>query len=408
MATSMRRKNYLAAMATLSAGLVLTPVLASAAQAATGAPGSVQSRIGQFVRSAPNTYRPAIGVYGSGARVSLGCKVNGENILGNPLWYKLANRSGWMSARHIQARAFVPWCGSGGWDRNGNWTGGGGNSTGGRPGPKGDRGPTGPAGPLGPKGPKGDKGDPGATGTAGPTGPHGATGAQGPKGDTGATGAKGDTGAAGVKGDTGAAGVKGDAGAQGATGAQGVKGDNGAVGTTGAVGPTGPTGAAGPAGAKGDTGATGAKGDTGAAGATGAVGPIGQTGATGTTGTQGPKGDPGVQGIVGPTGSKGDTGAKGDRGPVGPIVEKVGTAVLIAKGDRKTVDSPKCDTGTDPISGGYFQNLPTGGTGTANINVVDNRRDTDGRGWTFYLDNTASNAGATNFTPRVYCIPVSS
>jgi len=236
MVVSRRRKNFVAAVGTLSAGLVLSPVLMSPAQAASGAPGVVRVQVGpQFIRSVPNTYLPAIGSYSNGSWVSLGCKVNGENIWGDPVWYKLANRSGWMSARYIHAHGQVPWCGTGGWDRNGNWIGNGG----GERGPKGDRGPTGPAGPAGLVGPKGDTG---ATGPAGAQGPQGEIGAAGPTGPTGPAGTNGTNGTNGAVGATGATGPIGPAGVQGP------------AGPAGSVGPAGPTG---PAGVNGIDGANG-------------------------------------------------------------------------------------------------------------------------------------------------------
>ncbi|MFB9371386.1 SH3 domain-containing protein [Kitasatospora albolonga] len=158
------------------------------------------SRIGQMVRVEPTTTSKIIGEYATGAKVQIACKVRGQNVDGNDLWYRLANRSGWMSARFVKNSAPVAFC----------------DAT-----PKEEKVVEGVVGPQGPQGPKGD---PGAAGTPGAKGDPGTAGAQGPKGDPGAAGT---AGAQGPKGDPGAAGAQGPKGDPGAAGAQGPKGDPG-------------------------------------------------------------------------------------------------------------------------------------------------------------------------------------
>ncbi|MFD9636441.1 hypothetical protein [Streptomyces violascens] len=164
------------------------------AVAANSADGQVISRSGELVRAHPTTSSTKLGAYPTKAQVRIKCKVRGQNVNGNDIWYRLLNREGWMSARYVINYHYVRWCAEGG---------------GGTPGPKGDKGDPGergPAGPAGPAGSAGPKGDTGQTGPAGPTGPKGDTGpagAAGPKGDTGDTGQTGPAGPTGPKGDTG-------------------------------------------------------------------------------------------------------------------------------------------------------------------------------------------------------------
>lgn len=217
-----------------------------AVAAAAAVPGTVVSRSSSTVRAQPTTNSAEVGSYPRGATVQLDCEVYGESIDGNPVWYKLANRTGWMSARYVDSSRTVPQCA-------------------GPQGPKGDTGPTGPRG---------------ATGTQGPRGATGATGATGLRGAPGATGATGAPGTRGTIGATGPQGVQGLQGIQGVTGPTGVRGATGATGAQGGPGTPGPQGLTGPTGAMGPTGATGTRGGVGATGATGATGPAGPTNPT--------------------------------------------------------------------------------------------------------------------------------
>ena len=194
-------------MGAVTLGVTVALAIPGAAQAvsATGSaapsPGPVQgqviSRTSLAVRARPTTQSKEIGQYSTGAQVSLDCKVHSQDVAGNDLWYKLYDRSGWMSARYITSRGSVPWCST---DNN---------EPAGEKGPKGDKGDPGPAGPAGPKGDTGPAGPQGpagpagtgtGTGPAGPQGPVGPQGPAGPKGDTGATGPKGDPGSVGPAG----------------------------------------------------------------------------------------------------------------------------------------------------------------------------------------------------------------
>ncbi|MFJ3903301.1 hypothetical protein [Streptomyces sp. NPDC090025] len=41
----------------------------------------------------------------------ISCKVKGENVNGNDLWYKLANGRGWIAARYARNIGTIPFCG---------------------------------------------------------------------------------------------------------------------------------------------------------------------------------------------------------------------------------------------------------------------------------------------------------
>ncbi|GAA3492660.1 SH3 domain-containing protein [Streptomyces cremeus] len=104
---------------------VCAPTTASAAPAATAGTGAVQAAVmhgvggkvtahgGQFVRERPTSSSRKIGSYRNGAIVRLACKVRGQNIHGNALWYKLWDRSGWLSAKYVHNFGYVGWCANG-------------------------------------------------------------------------------------------------------------------------------------------------------------------------------------------------------------------------------------------------------------------------------------------------------
>ncbi|MFE0578269.1 SH3 domain-containing protein [Streptomyces sp. NPDC058874] len=65
---------------------------------------------GLGVRSGPGTHYKKHGKIPTGTVVKLQCKVNGQNIDGNAIWYKLADGSGWISARYALNLNKVPFC----------------------------------------------------------------------------------------------------------------------------------------------------------------------------------------------------------------------------------------------------------------------------------------------------------
>ncbi|PJE96096.1 SH3 domain-containing protein [Streptomyces carminius] len=73
--------------------------------AASSYKGRVIARSGLNVRSKPNTHSKVIGSLPYGKVIHIDCKVNSQNIDGNPRWYKLDRKhhhhDGWVSARYV-------------------------------------------------------------------------------------------------------------------------------------------------------------------------------------------------------------------------------------------------------------------------------------------------------------------
>ncbi|MFB6962975.1 SH3 domain-containing protein [Streptomyces sp. NPDC056309] len=117
---------------------------------ASAIPGTVTARTSLSIRAQPATRSAELGSYSSGARISVRCQALGESVDGNPEWYRLASRSGWVAARYVRVSSTVPSCEQ-----------------------------------PGPQGPQGATGSTGAKGDAGAAGPQGATGPQGVQGSSG-------------------------------------------------------------------------------------------------------------------------------------------------------------------------------------------------------------------------------
>ncbi|MGW5848403.1 SH3 domain-containing protein [Streptomyces sp. NPDC055254] len=65
---------------------------------------------GLNVHSGPGTHHKTTGKAEAGTVVALQCKVNSEKVDGNPIWYKLADGSGWITARYALNLNKVPFC----------------------------------------------------------------------------------------------------------------------------------------------------------------------------------------------------------------------------------------------------------------------------------------------------------
>ncbi|MER6319180.1 SH3 domain-containing protein [Streptomyces sp. NPDC001581] len=65
---------------------------------------------GLRVHSGPATHHAKTGKVYTGTVVPLQCKVNGQNVDGNSIWYKLADGSGWITARYALNLNKVPFC----------------------------------------------------------------------------------------------------------------------------------------------------------------------------------------------------------------------------------------------------------------------------------------------------------
>ncbi|MFD6878791.1 MULTISPECIES: SH3 domain-containing protein [unclassified Streptomyces] len=65
---------------------------------------------GLGIRSGPGTGYAEKGKAATGTVVALQCKVNGQKVDGNSIWYKLADGTGWIAARYAQNLNKVPFC----------------------------------------------------------------------------------------------------------------------------------------------------------------------------------------------------------------------------------------------------------------------------------------------------------
>ncbi|MEV6318943.1 SH3 domain-containing protein [Streptomyces sp. NPDC051776] len=74
--------------------------------------GRVVSPVGINLRERPTTNSPVRGTLAYGDEVGLDCKVRGQSINGNDLWYKLRDRTVWAAARYVQNFGDVPFCAS--------------------------------------------------------------------------------------------------------------------------------------------------------------------------------------------------------------------------------------------------------------------------------------------------------
>ncbi|MFD4973675.1 hypothetical protein [Streptomyces sp. NPDC058424] len=101
-------------------------------------PGTVTARTSLSIRAQPTIRSAELGSHSSGARISVWCQALGESVDGNPEWYRLANRSGWVAARYVRVSSAVSSCG--------------------QPGPQGPEGPQGATGATGPQGAQGSSG----------------------------------------------------------------------------------------------------------------------------------------------------------------------------------------------------------------------------------------------------------
>ncbi|MFI8362233.1 SH3 domain-containing protein [Streptomyces sp. NPDC085612] len=62
------------------------------------------------VRSGPSTSHKALGKLEPGTLVAVTCKVNGEKVGDNKLWYRLTDDHGWVPARYVVDKTPIPYC----------------------------------------------------------------------------------------------------------------------------------------------------------------------------------------------------------------------------------------------------------------------------------------------------------
>ncbi|MFE3828436.1 SH3 domain-containing protein [Streptomyces sp. NPDC059092] len=84
----------------------------AAAQAPAAEPkGRVVSRLPLSIRERPTSNSGYLGSVQPGAVIALSCKVVGQNVDGNDLWYHLGNgRPGYVAARYVENLSPVPYC----------------------------------------------------------------------------------------------------------------------------------------------------------------------------------------------------------------------------------------------------------------------------------------------------------
>ncbi|MFJ1648105.1 SH3 domain-containing protein [Streptomyces sp. NPDC088258] len=110
-----------AALIAASGALAATPAVAdgapgTAAGSVSAVPaalpkGKVVSRLPLHIRERATTDSPSLGVLQPGAVVPLSCKVHGQNVDGNDLWYRLGDGwTGYVAARYVQNLAHVDFC----------------------------------------------------------------------------------------------------------------------------------------------------------------------------------------------------------------------------------------------------------------------------------------------------------
>ncbi|MEV8394475.1 MULTISPECIES: SH3 domain-containing protein [unclassified Streptomyces] len=73
--------------------------------------GKVVSRITLSIREEPTSHSAYLGGLRPGTVIPLFCKVRGENVDGNNLWYLLGDaRPGYVAARYVENQSPVPYC----------------------------------------------------------------------------------------------------------------------------------------------------------------------------------------------------------------------------------------------------------------------------------------------------------
>ncbi|MFI9259902.1 hypothetical protein ACIGT4_19710 [Streptomyces sioyaensis] len=74
--------------------------------------GRVVAKRGVVLRTGPSYDYRAVGSKRYGTVVAIACRLNGQEVEGNPVWYRLSDASyAWSSARHIVHDGEDPrWC----------------------------------------------------------------------------------------------------------------------------------------------------------------------------------------------------------------------------------------------------------------------------------------------------------
>ncbi|WP_255918880.1 SH3 domain-containing protein [Streptomyces humicola] len=72
--------------------------------------GGVVSHLPLRIRYGPTTADWIEGSFRPGTHLRVSCKVRGEYVWGNRLWYLLGDGQGYVSARYVRNYHYVPWC----------------------------------------------------------------------------------------------------------------------------------------------------------------------------------------------------------------------------------------------------------------------------------------------------------
>lgn len=72
--------------------------------------GVVIAKPGILIRSQPTTHSRKMGFIPRGEIVWIDCKVDGQDVFGNGIWYKLKSHNGFLAARWVKNVDRIPYC----------------------------------------------------------------------------------------------------------------------------------------------------------------------------------------------------------------------------------------------------------------------------------------------------------
>ncbi|MFW6694397.1 SH3 domain-containing protein [Streptomyces sp. MAR4 CNX-425] len=72
--------------------------------------GVVIAKPGILIRSQPTTASHKMGFIPRGEIVWIDCKVDGQDVWGNGIWYKLSSHNGYLAARWVKNVDHIPYC----------------------------------------------------------------------------------------------------------------------------------------------------------------------------------------------------------------------------------------------------------------------------------------------------------
>lgn len=72
--------------------------------------GVVIAKPGILIRSQPTTASHEKGFIPRGEIVWIDCKVDGQDVWGNAIWYKIKSHNGFIAARYVKNVDHIPYC----------------------------------------------------------------------------------------------------------------------------------------------------------------------------------------------------------------------------------------------------------------------------------------------------------